>query len=473
MVSLFGNLVLQKVFLGVFLVGFVALGEGHHDGLNSPEEGHVAGDDRRRGEGVDVGKFRAYVAGVSRHVALAREDDDVGVGEGVCQDNSGMGRFLAGIQEDGLVREVGASAALDASRDAVEDPHALDRVFPDGGLAAEHDGVGLLEDGVGHVGHLRAGRHGVLDHRFEHVGGHDHGLAQLERRLEDSALDDRKLFHRALHTEVAAGDHDGIGLLDDLVDQPHRALILDLGHDLGGAVVALEDLAERDHVGGLATEGECDEIDAGLGTHGHIGQIFLGEGGQVDLHPGKVDVTTGAEQARGEDLAADAVVDLAQDLEVDDPVVDKHHVALRNVIDESVVIHADGVELLAVGAPHGELHDVADLEVELGSEVAGADRGALRVHEDADRHGQLGGDGPDGGDDLPHPIVVGVAHVEPEDVHAREDHLPQALGGFGCRTKGGDDLCFAKGGAHENRLVEKGVMPPCGQAEKQTRVRVS
>jgi hypothetical protein len=30
-------------------------------------------------------------------------------------------------------------------------------MFADGGLAAEHDGIGLLEDGVGHVGDLGPG----------------------------------------------------------------------------------------------------------------------------------------------------------------------------------------------------------------------------------------------------------------------------------------------------------------------------
>jgi hypothetical protein len=38
--------------------------------------------------------------------------------------------------------------------------------------------------------------------------------------------------------------------------------------------------------------------------------------------------------------------------------------------------------------------------------------------------------------------VLGVAHVEPENVGARVDELADHFFGFGGRAQGDDDLCF-------------------------------
>ncbi len=43
----------------------------------------------------------------------------------------------------------------------------------------QHDRVGAVEHGVGDVGGLGPGGAGVLDHRLEHLGGHDHRLGVL------------------------------------------------------------------------------------------------------------------------------------------------------------------------------------------------------------------------------------------------------------------------------------------------------
>jgi hypothetical protein len=45
-----------------------------------------------------------------------------------------------------------------AARHAIKDLHAFDRIFTDSRLAAQHDGVGLFEDGICDVGDFRAGR---------------------------------------------------------------------------------------------------------------------------------------------------------------------------------------------------------------------------------------------------------------------------------------------------------------------------
>ena len=143
----------------------------------------------------------------------------------------------------------------------------------------------------------------------------------------------------------------------------------------------------------------------------------------------------GTELSRSEHLAADAAVHLGENLEMDDAVVDEDDVPDIDVVDEAVVVDVHRVELLAADAAHGELHDVADLQVELHGKVAGADGGPLGVHQDADGEGELVGDFTDGGDDLADPVVVGVAHVEQVDVRAGQHHLAETLGCFGRGVK--------------------------------------
>ena len=75
-------------------------------------------------------------------------------------------------------------------------------------------------------------------------------------------------------------------------------------------------------------------------------------------------MTAGAEGARGQYLAADTVIDLGEDLEVDDAVVDEDDVPLVDVIDQAVVIDVHRVYFLATGPANGELHNVTDLKVE-------------------------------------------------------------------------------------------------------------
>ena len=260
------------------------------------------------------------------------------------------------------------------------------------------------------------------------MGGDDDGFADLEGGLEDAALDDGEFLHRTFDAEIAAGDHDGVGLLDDLVDKLHGALILDLGDDLGLAVVPLQDLAQGNDIGGFAAEGEGDEVDARLGSNGDVGQILLGERRKVHLHAGQIDVAAGAEFAGCEDLAADAAVLFGKHLQVNDAVINKDDIALRDVVDEAIIIDVHRVELLTADAAHRELHDVAHLEVELHGEIPSADGRPLGIHQNTDGEGELVGDFADGGDDLADPVVVGVAHVEPEDVRAGQHHLTEPLG---------------------------------------------
>ncbi len=163
-----------------------------------------------KGVKAKIGRaFRAQVGDVIGHRAAAREDDELRVRQRVRQHDGGAHGLLPRHPRAPL-RAHNPAPPLRSMRRATRSKTSthFTGYLPDGGLAAEHDRVGLLEDGVGHVGDFRARRHRVGDHRLEHVRGDDDRLAELEAALDDVALDDRQLFHRAFDAEIAARDHD-------------------------------------------------------------------------------------------------------------------------------------------------------------------------------------------------------------------------------------------------------------------------
>ena len=133
--------------------------------------------------------------------------------------------------------------------------HAFHRVFTDGGFAGEHHAVGLFVDGIGDVGDLGTGGDGLSDHRFQHVGGDDHGLAVGDAGLDSAALDDGKLLEGALDTEIPSGDHHGIGGAHDLIQVVDGGLVFNLRDDANEGFFLREKITQERDVGGVTHEG--------------------------------------------------------------------------------------------------------------------------------------------------------------------------------------------------------------------------
>ena len=133
----------------------------------------------------------------------------------------------------------------------------LHRVGADRRLGREHDRVGAVEDRVGHIGDLGAGRARGVDHRLEHLGGGDRRAGQAPGRAQQLLLHDRHGLDRQLDAEIAAGDHHAVGRADDVLGAIDGLGLLDLG-DQRQARVAAHLL---DVLGG-AHEGQGDHVDA-------------------------------------------------------------------------------------------------------------------------------------------------------------------------------------------------------------------
>ena len=152
-------------------------------------------------------------AGIARHCAVPGKHDDSRPRQRIRQHDRGCDGFLSHIFQHSFFGVTGAAAALDPQRDSIQNAHTFHRIIADAGFAAQHDGIGLLEDRVGHIGNFRAGRQGIVDHRFQHVRRDDHRLSQPRAKLHNFSLNDRQLLDRAFDPEIAARHHDDVGRL--------------------------------------------------------------------------------------------------------------------------------------------------------------------------------------------------------------------------------------------------------------------
>ena len=187
--------------------------------------------------------------------------------------------------------------------DARHDGNRFARILSAGGFAGEHDGVGAVEDGVGHVTGLGARGARVFDHRLEHLGGGDDGLAPGGGAANDVLLNDRNFLRRHFDAEIAAGDHDSVGHFENFFEVIDGLRLFEFGDDGDIALVRGDNLLDHADVGGGADEGQGDGIDAVLEAEFEILAIFFRERGDRESDAGKIDAFVLAEHAAVDDIA--------------------------------------------------------------------------------------------------------------------------------------------------------------------------
>lgn len=115
--------------------------------------------------------------------------------------------------------------------DALHHRDRLEWIFPGRRLAREHRGISTLGDGVENVGNFGAGREGVFDHRFEHVGRNDTEFAHFPGHADNFFLEEGKGFDGYLDSEVSAGDHHSVGGFENSPEVFHSFLIFNFRND--------------------------------------------------------------------------------------------------------------------------------------------------------------------------------------------------------------------------------------------------
>ena len=90
-------------------------------------------------------------------------------------------------------------------------------MLPIGGLSREHDAVGAVKNGIGHIAALGASWAGVGNHRLEHLSGGDDRFAGDVGLTDHHLLGEKHLLWGNFHSQIPASDHDAISDIENFV----------------------------------------------------------------------------------------------------------------------------------------------------------------------------------------------------------------------------------------------------------------
>ncbi len=223
-----------------------------------------------------------------------------------------------------------------------------------------------------------------------------------------------------------------------------RLLVLDLGDDTSLAVLLLQQKLQVLDVARLAGKAEGEKVHAELDAEIKVGVVLLRERRQPHGHARQVDVAAGLHLPLGEHGAENAAGADFGGFDLDHAAVHHDDVTRAEVFAEFGVVDRDrkrdGRSGFGLAA---QLDLIARLKLPGLVEIAGADARSGEVHEHGDFLGTPGGGLAHTAIDGPHPVVGGVAHVQPENVGSLGDQLADSFGGFGGGSEGAEDFGFA------------------------------
>mmetsp|Transcript_16996 Transcript_16996/g.49096 ORF Transcript_16996/g.49096 Transcript_16996/m.49096 type:complete len:331 (-) Transcript_16996:441-1433(-) len=319
-----------------------------------------------------------------------------------------------------------------------------------GSLARKHDAVSTVEDGVGNIGTLGAGRTGVGDHRFEHLSGSDNRLASNVGLADHVLLREEDLLRGDLHAQVTAGNHNGVSRGEDLGVILKSLEVLDLADDLDVPVLLPEDLTDLVHIRRLPDEGGGNVVGTVLACPVlNVVNVLLSEGGQVDDDSGEVHVLALADGGIIIDTAVHLpLIDLAfKDCEDERAVGDENLLPLLHGGGEGRVRARELAVAPLEGVVSGESEGLALDEVDflpLGEESR-ADLGTLCVEHDGHMDPLVGSGGPQPIQTGLVPVVISVGKVESRHGEAGVDETLELLHLPACRSQRAHDLGVSRG----------------------------
>src|SRR4029077_4968381 len=244
----------------------------------------------------------------------------------------------------------------------------------------------------------------------------DDRLTQAKTIFNNTALDNWQFLHRTFDSQIAARDHDHIRALDHLVYGSHRQLVLDLCHDLRLALFPRQEFSQLFDVAFLAHETQSDEIRAYVHAEGDIRQVLPSERGKIHVHAGQINMTPRTENRARQHLAAHPISSLVKDKQFDQTIIDQNRIPKCHVVGKAAIIHVHRIAFFTLCSVHGELQNVAGLQMQISLQVAGPDSRALGVKEKRSRSIRFLRQHPDAWNDVAAPVVAGVAHVQSKDV---------------------------------------------------------
>ena len=252
----------------------------------------------------------------------------------------------------------------------------------------------------------------------------------------------RHLISRDLHAQIAAGDHDAVGRLYDLVDVLDGLVAFDFReeHDVAAAML-VQKRSHLAHARGIANEGRSDEVDALLDAEQQVGAILVGHDRQGQRCAGEVHGFALAEQAGVLHGAMDVAALDAVDGKLDKPVIDQDDRTGRNDIGQTLARLGDHT-IAALDARLGERERVARHKLHrlMACQLARADLGAFGIEQDGAGAVHFPANLAQAIHARTLLIMRAVREIEAGDIHTRVDQAFERRLAIDGRAKGAHDL---------------------------------
>ena len=195
---------------------------------------------------------------------------------------------------------------------------------------------------------------------------------------------------RDLHAHVAAGNHHGIGKLDDVVDVFNALGVFYLGDDAYvRAAVFVQQPAHLQQVLAASDKGSRHIVEPRADAEPHVLAVDVADVGQGQVHARHVDALAAGHLARRHHAGDDVGVGDVLHRQLHQAVVDQNAGVALHVLRQALV--RDGHDVLVAGdVPGGQRERIAGVQHDgAGGKVPQADFGAAGVQQGGDRHVQL------------------------------------------------------------------------------------
>ena len=163
-----------------------------------------------------------------------------------------------------------------------------------------------------------------MGHGFQHLCCRDHNPSPHVGCHDDPLLQNRHFFGPQLDTEVAAGDHHAVGLLEDGLQARHCLLTFDLRDDRHVAAAFGDQRLGSNNVLRSPDEGERDVVHALGHTEAEILPILVGQCGLTDRRPWQIDPLLGIDAGPRNHCALHHIIHHAGGDELNQPVINQN-----------------------------------------------------------------------------------------------------------------------------------------------------
>ena len=353
--------------------------------------------------------------------------------------------------------------ALRLAGNGIHSADGLHRVLPCRRFAGKHNGAGAVVNGIGHVGDLRTGGTGVLDHGIQHLGGSDHRLSGGHTLGNDTLLNGGDLRKVNLHAHIAPGHHDTVGHGQDIRQVADAFLIFDLGDDADLGVVLIQNVPDLPDIGGGTDKAGGNEIEALADAKKNILPVPLAHVRHGQGHARDVDALFVLHNAVIFHPAANLAGGGLQHRQPYQTVIQQDGVAGLHILGQIGI--GNGAAGLVPGNIVGSQSE-ALAGFQVNRAVLKGPQPHLRplgVQHSGHRQMKL----------LPQScqrlqtalvlVIAAVGKVEPGHVHPRLNHLPQNTLAISGRAQGAYDFCLSHSFPFPLCVENQKIRPPAGR----------